>query len=144
MANSINSRLIHLLFVLSIILIPYDTILAKGKAKEVTITGEIGITEDDGNGIATLVAIAVEDKEEGLVYYYVKNEGKGKELLHLDGKIVQVTGTVELSPKGKKWILVKSWILKHKWIEEDDEDENDNNEIEEPDSPPFDNIGINL
>jgi len=69
-------------------------------AKPETITGLVAAAKD-ADGVVTAVTVKVGD-----VVYNVTFDDKAKELAKLDGKTVDVTGTIVTDDKGVKTITV--------------------------------------
>ncbi len=73
------------------------------EAKKVTLKGEVSVTRDDDDNIieATLTADGTD--------YCITLDKNGKKLAaEMDGKMVEVTGTVT-EKDGEKWLTVESY-----------------------------------
>ena len=76
-----------------------------------TVTGVIIPADWDPDGRITGVAISTHDEEE----YLVRRRAKGKELVRLLQKEVEVTGWAEVD-QGKKALVVKDYRLRQRRV----------------------------
>ncbi len=76
-------------------------------AQTVTVTGVVYADDWDDNDNVTAVVIETEDGEE----YGISTDGKGKELLKLEDKRVELTGTVSEHGEGEKTITVTTYRI---------------------------------
>jgi hypothetical protein len=101
----------YLLTVVSIVLLSSSFYsIAKSKSAGITVTkeGEIGIVRDDGYGGARYIALGCIEGEDW-VYYYIKPQGRGMELMDKDGAYIQIKGVLTVDKEDRNWLLVQTW-----------------------------------
>ena len=85
---------------------------AQESPKEITMTGTVDAIAFDNTGNVIQIALSVEkqvnENDIEFVNYIIINDKKGKELFHMIGKTVQVTGKVS-DKDGNKYITVKEY-----------------------------------
>jgi|YNPNPStandDraft_1061719.scaffolds.fasta_scaffold03155_5 hypothetical protein len=86
----------------------------KKESKLVRISGIVTAAGWDDDAAITAVSISTRDEQE----YLVVNRGKGRELLGLVQKEVEVTGTVRKKEDGTRLLTIRSYRL----VERDDDE----------------------
>jgi hypothetical protein len=76
------------------------------QAKDEPVTVRGTVVEDDWDDDDNVIAVAISSDEE---YYVVDKRGKGKDLLKLVDKEVEVKGTVKEDEDGNRIITVRSY-----------------------------------
>ncbi|MCB0283851.1 MAG: hypothetical protein KDF60_14795 [Calditrichaeota bacterium] len=90
-----------------------QAVFAQENPKEVTLTGTIDATAFDNTGTVIQIALSVEEQvnesDVEFVNYIIVNDNKGKELFHLIGKTVRITGKLSTDKQNNTYITVKEY-----------------------------------